>query len=118
MYEVDRHLRKQMRKAIQQPIREVRNQIAQQEAQGKVETQEATQLAVLDDYALGIQTALNLEGQQAFQYASLAVDEALTEVATSLERLEKTGRPAAGAAPLNSPAWRRLWLGEKLGGKS
>ena len=54
------------------------------------------------DYALAVQTALNLEGQQPFKYASLAVDDALTEVAASLEELEKGGPPAASAAP---PSW-------------
>jgi len=59
---------------------------------------------VLDDYALAIQTALNLDGQQPFRYASLAVDDALSEIATSLERLEKRGTP--GWSPPNLIASR------------
>jgi hypothetical protein len=51
---------------------------------------------------LAIQTALNLEGQQPFRYASLAVDDALTTVAASLEELEKRGPRAVGAVPPNS----------------
>ena len=54
---------------------------------------------MLDDYALAIQTALNLDGQQPFRYASLAVDDALGEIAGSLERLEKGG--LAPASPPN-----------------
>ena len=57
------------------------------------------QLQVLDDYALAIQTALNLDGQQPFRYASLALDDALSEIASSLERLEKGGTP--GWSPPN-----------------
>ena len=53
--------------------------------------------AVLSDYALAVQTALNLDGQQPFKYASLAVDEALRDVEVSLEELEKRGVPEAGA---------------------
>jgi hypothetical protein len=97
MYDLDRGLRTQVRKAIQQPVRAVRNQIAQQvskldgDAEGSAQTR--AQLQVLDDYALAIQTALNLDGQQPFRYASLAVDDALSEIAGSLERLEKGGAP-------------------------
>jgi serine/threonine protein kinase len=50
-----------------------------------------------DDYALAIQTALNLDGQQPFRYASLAVDDALTEIAASLDRLEKGAAPRASS---------------------
>jgi hypothetical protein len=64
---------------------------------------EAQQLAVLSDYALAIQTALNLDGQQPFKYASLAVDDALTDVATSLDALEKGGLHEVGAV---APSWR------------
>ncbi len=94
-YEVDRAVRKQIRKAIQQPVREVRRQLERHRAKLAIEeptaTSMATRLEVLDDYALAVQTALNLDGQQPFQYASLAVDDALTEIASSLERLEKGG---------------------------
>jgi hypothetical protein len=97
MYEVDRGLRKQIRKAIQQPIRDVRGQLARQmtklDGDDGASTPTVAQLQVLDDYALAIQTALNLDGQQPFHYASLAVDDALTEIASSLERLQKGGPP-------------------------
>ncbi len=52
---------------------------------------------MLSDYALSIQTALNLDGQQPFKYASLAVDDALSDVAASLEQLEKRGVHEADA---------------------
>ncbi len=104
MYEVDRGLRKEIRKAIQQPVRVVRDQLERQAAAcSDTDPTEAAQLTVLSEYALAIQTALNLEGQQPFRYASLAVDAALTDVATSLEQLEKRGLPVVGVA---LPKWR------------
>ena len=93
-------MRKQIRKAIQQPVRAVRDQLERQAAAAlETEPTEAEQLAVLSEYALAIQTALNLEGQQPFKYASIAGDDALTEVAASLAELEKGGPPAVGAVP-------------------
>ena len=104
IYELDRGLRKQIRKAIQQPVRATRAQLEQQAAaRAEAEPAEAEQLAVLSDYALAVQTALNLDGQQPFKYASLAVDDALSDVAASLEELEKRGAREAGAV---QPSWR------------
>jgi len=108
MYELDRGVRTQIRKAIQQPVRDVRAQIERQvpklDADAPDSAAMAAQLQVLDDYALAIQTALNLDGQQPFRYASLAVDDALSEIASSLERLEKGG--ARGSSPPNLIASR------------
>lgn len=104
MYEVDRNVRKQLRKAMQQDVRHVRKQIARHlpslATDAPAPAQTAAQLGVVDDYALAIQTALNLEALQPFQYAALAADDALREIAASLERLEKGGiPPAASASP-------------------
>jgi hypothetical protein len=94
-YEVDRAVRTQVRKAIQQPVRDVRSQLERHRAKlashHPTDASTLDQLEVLDDYALAVQTALNLDGQQPFHYASLAVDDALTEIASSLERLSKGG---------------------------
>jgi nucleoside diphosphate kinase len=98
VYEADRGLRKEIRKAIQQPVRAVRDQLEQQTTLvAETEPAEAAQGAVLGDYALAIQTALNLDGQQPCKYASLAVDDALTDIAASLEALEKGGAHEADA---------------------
>jgi hypothetical protein len=103
IYELDRGLRKQIRKAIQQPIRATRDQLERQAAaRAETEPAEADQLEVLSDYALAIQTALNLDGQQPFKYASLAVDDALTDVAASLKELEKRGVPEVDVVRPNS----------------
>ncbi len=48
-------------------------------------------LAVLDDYALGMQTALHFDGLLPFAYPGLASAEAFEEVSTSLEQVEKKG---------------------------
>jgi hypothetical protein len=97
-YDLDRGLRKQIRKAIQQSVRATRDQLERQAAaRAETEGAEAEQLAVLSDYALAVQTALNLDGQQPFKYASLAVDDALTDIAASLEELEKKGAHEVGA---------------------
>jgi hypothetical protein len=53
---------------------------------------EAEQLAVLDDYALGVLTALNRDGMVPFEYPAVAALEDLNEVAQSLERLAKKGQ--------------------------
>ena len=104
MYEVDRKVRKEIRKALQQDVRTVRRQLDGHAAKldpTDVGVQRTTaQLQILDEYALAAQTALNLDGLQPFQYASPAVDDALTAIATSLEGLQK----GALAAPSSSPS--------------
>jgi hypothetical protein len=90
IYEQDRKLKVQMRKPIQERVRKVRKQLEQQRetATGP----EAEQLAVLADYALGIQTAINLEGKQPFEYAGIAVYDDLAALHRSLQEIEKKGQ--------------------------
>lgn len=90
IYEQDRNLKVQMRKVIQQRVRSVRKQL---EKQSQTATgAEAEQLAVLGDYALGVQTAVNLDGKQPFDYAGIAAYEALTAIQSSLQEVAKKGR--------------------------
>jgi hypothetical protein len=89
MYEQDRKLKVEMRKAIQQPVRAVRQQLEKQRQ--KATGKEAEQLAVLADYALGIQTAVNLDGKQPFDYAGIAAYDGLRALQTSLGEVEKKG---------------------------
>jgi len=76
MFDVDRKVRKQIRKELQQDIRMVRRQLgAHTTTLDPTDTDDqrtATQIAILDDYALAAQTALNLDALQPFQYASPA----------------------------------------------
>jgi len=78
-----------MRKLIQPKIRDFRVHV-ERLAEG-ASGMEAAQLAVLGDYAAGVQGALNLDGKAPFDYAGLATDEALTDVQRSLNELEKRG---------------------------
>ncbi len=54
--------------------------------------QAITQLQVLEEYAATVEGALNLESQAPFQYGGLAIQDALSKIETSLEKLEKGGR--------------------------
>lgn len=87
IYEQDRKLKVEIRKALQECVRKVRKQL-QQQRQNATQA-EAAQVAVLADYALGIQSAINLEGKQPFTYAGIAVYDALMALQESLEQVEK-----------------------------
>jgi hypothetical protein len=76
---------------LQPKVREVRKQLKQQISTAS--PKEAEQLAALDDYALGILTALNTDGIQPFKYAAVEAAQALGDVEASLERLSKKGQP-------------------------
>src|ERR1700694_703038 len=68
-FEADKQVKTAMRKRLQPKVREVRKQIKNHLATAS--PQEAKQLAVLDDYATGIVTALNTDGLQPFKYATV-----------------------------------------------
>ena len=89
-FNVDRKIKTAMRKQLQPKVREVRKQLKEQISQGP--PGEAAQLSVLDDYALGVLTALNFDGTLPFKYPAVAAVDALDEVEASLEQLEKRGR--------------------------
>jgi len=88
-YAADKQIKTAMRKQLQPKLRAVRKQLKKQIP--KAEPEEAEQLAVLDDYASGILTALNTDGLQPFTYATVEAAQALDEVEASLQRLEKKG---------------------------
>lgn len=89
-FEVDRKLKTTMRKRLQPKVREVRKQLKRDLLEAEPEA--AAQLAILDDYALGTQTALNRDGTLPFDYPAVQAGEDLNEVAASLARLEKKGQ--------------------------
>lgn len=98
IYEVDRSTRTALRKTIGKRLKKTRNQLAyhlRKEREGAQAQTEQEQLQVLSDYALGITTALNLEGTQPFEYAGIAAFDALEEVEDSLVQLEKKRRQSA-----------------------
>jgi hypothetical protein len=55
--------------------------------------QAITQLQILEEYAATVEGALNLESQAPFEYGGLAIQDALSKIETSLEKLEKGGAP-------------------------
>jgi len=88
-FEQDGKIKTQMRKSLQPKARSVRKQIKSQMEQ--VSKVEAEQLAILDDYALGVQAALNIDGKLPFDYAGVEALEALDDLAASIDELEKRG---------------------------
>lgn len=90
-FEEDCSLKKEIRKSLQPKIRSLRKSLEKQMKQ--VTEAEVEQLAVVSDYALGVQTALNLDGTLPFRYGGLEAVEALDEVGESVERLSKKGGP-------------------------
>jgi hypothetical protein len=88
-YAADKAVKTAMRKQLQPKVRAVRKQLKKQIP--KSSPKEAEQLAVLDEYASGIVTALNTDGLQPFKYATVEAAQALDEVEASLQQLEKRG---------------------------
>jgi hypothetical protein len=88
-FEADKQVKTAMRKRLQPKVREVRKQIKKHLATAS--PNEAKQLAVLDDYATGIVTALNTDGLQPFKYATVEESSMLEEIEASLQELSKKG---------------------------
>lgn len=89
-FEADKQVKTAMRKQLQPKVRAVRKQLKKQIPQTLPD--EAKQLAVLDDYATGIVTALNTDGLQPFKYATVEASAMLEEIEASLQHLsEKKG---------------------------
>lgn len=88
-FDADRGLKTAIRKQLQPKVRAVRKQLTKQIPSASA--QEAEQVAVIDDYASGILTALNTDGIQPFKYAAVEAAQALDDVEASLQRLQKRG---------------------------
>jgi uncharacterized protein with PIN domain len=86
-FEADKQVKTAMRKRLQPKVREVRKQIKKRLATASPD--EAKQLAVLDEYAAGIVTALNTDGLQPFKYATVEATQMLEEIEASLEQLSQ-----------------------------
>lgn len=96
IFDLDRQTRTAMRKTIQSKLRETRSQLTHhlQDVQGANapdQQAEREHVQILADYALGIQTALNLDGKMPFVYPGLAGYDALGAIEASLMNLEKKG---------------------------
>jgi hypothetical protein len=88
-FEVDRKLKTTLRKRVGEKVRVVRRQLRHDLQHA--EASEAEQLEALDEYALGMQTALNRDGILPFEYPGIQAGEDLDALAESLQRLEKKG---------------------------
>lgn len=88
-FDADKAVKTAMRKKLQPKVRAVRKQLKKQVPTSSPD--EAKQLAVLDEYASGMLTALNTDGLQPFTYATVEAAPALDEVEASLQQLEKRG---------------------------
>jgi len=88
-FEADKQVKTAMRKRLQPKLRAVRKQIKKRLSTASPD--EAKQLAVLDDYASGVLTALNTDGLQPFKYATVEESSMLDEIEASLQQLLKKG---------------------------
>lgn len=112
MYNADHRVKTDMRINMQQKAHEYRHNLhtrlreAEQDKQEK--DQEIKQLHILEDYAAMVEGALTIDGLKPFGYAGLQMQEALTHIQTSLEKLEKRGelspKQAATASAVSRPS--------------
>lgn len=95
IYNADHRVKTDMRIRMQEKTHAYRHDLHTRlrEAEEKKEEkeQEIKQLQILEEYAATVEGALNLESQAPFQYGGLAMQEALTRIEASLEKLEKGG---------------------------
>ncbi len=91
----DHRVKTDMRIRLQQKTHEYRQNIHKRlkeaEEQREEKKQEIEQLHILEEYAAMVEGALNIDSLTPFQYGGLAMQEALTKIQTSLEKLEKGG---------------------------
>ena len=66
-------------------------EIQEAEQQSHPDVRELEQLRTLEVYAAMLEGALNLNGITPFQYGGLQMEEALTDMQSSLNRLQKGG---------------------------
>ncbi len=95
IFVLDQRTKTDMRISMQQKTHEYRQNLHKRvrEAQEKQKRkeQEIAQLEVLEEYAAMVEGALNVESLAPFNYGGLAMQEALTHIQASLEKLEKKG---------------------------
>ena len=95
IYNADHRVKTDMRISMQQKTHEYRHnlhkRLREAEEQKERKEQELKQLHILEDYAAMVEGALNIDGLKPFGYAGLEMQEALTHIQTSLEKLEKRG---------------------------
>ncbi len=96
IFVLDQRTKTEMRVRLPQKTHEYRQNIHKRMKEARATKQareeELAQLAVLEEYAAMVEASLNVESLAPFDYGGLAMQEALTHIQTSLERLEKKGQ--------------------------
>src|SRR3989440_7715570 len=95
IYNADHRVKTDMRISMQERTHAYRHdlhkRLREAEESKEEHEQEITQLQILEEYAAMVEGALNIDGLKPFGYAGLQMQEALTHIQTSLEKLEKGG---------------------------
>jgi Transposase len=91
IYNADHRVKTDMRIRLQQKTHEYRQNIHKRLKDAEEKKQEIEHLHILEEYAARVEGALNIDSLTPFQYGGLAMQEALTKIQTSLEKLEKGG---------------------------
>ena len=93
IYNADHRVKTDMRISMQERTHAYRHDLHTRlrEAEKRTEehAQELTQIQILEEYAATVEGALNLDSLAPFQYGGLAMQEALTKIQASVEKLEK-----------------------------
>jgi len=95
IYNADHRVKTDMRISMQEKTHAYRHnlhkRLREAEEHKDQKEQEINQLQILEEYAAMVEGALNLESKPPFQYGGLAMQEALSKIEASLEKLEKGG---------------------------
>jgi hypothetical protein len=95
IYNADHRVKTDLRIRMQQKTHEYRQNLHKRlraaERQKEEQDQESAQLHILEEYAAMVEGALNIDGLKPFGYAGLQMQEALSKIQASLEKLEKGG---------------------------
>lgn len=103
-YEADRKIKTAMRKKLQRKIKDLCTQL--KSYLPTASPTEAEQLAVLDDSAVGVLTALHRDGTLPCEYPAVQASQDLEEVEKSLQRLTKKGEQGVCCA---GRGWHGSW---------
>lgn len=90
IYVLDHRIKTEMRIRMQQKTHEYRQDLHRRLP--LAQEQEGAQLMVLEEYAATVEGALNLDSTAPFDYGGLAMQDALRQIHSSLETLEKKGQ--------------------------
>lgn len=112
-FEAEKQAKTALRKHLYPKVREGRTQIKKHLSTASLP--EATPLAVLDDAATGIMTALTTDGLQPFPSATVQATAMLDESEASLAGLAKKGGQEAHDVPRNWRVCRSWWRSEPPG---